>query len=65
MVRLTRDQRMVVLDKFPDVANLAVGALVFGQFLGEGPYSLGLAGAGIATGSALVVITLVIAGGSR
>ena len=65
MLRLTDDQRAVVLDKFPDVANLAVGALVFGQFLSQGSYSIGLAAAGIAAWSALIVITLVIAGGPR
>ncbi|OFW13449.1 MAG: hypothetical protein A3F70_11220 [Acidobacteria bacterium RIFCSPLOWO2_12_FULL_67_14] len=62
---MTQDQRAVVLDKFPDVANLAVGALVFGQFLGSESYSLALAAAGIAAWSALIVITLVIAGGHR
>jgi hypothetical protein len=42
-----------------------VDALVFGQFLGEGPYSLALAAAGVAAWSALIVIALVVAGGSK
>lgn len=65
MLRLTQQQRAVVLDKLPDVANVAVGALVFGQFLGQGPYSLYLAAAGIATWSALMIMALIVAGEPR
>ena len=39
MLRLNRAQRAVLVDKVPDVANLAIGALSFGQFLGERPFS--------------------------
>ncbi len=39
MVGLTDEQRVVLIDKLPDVANVAVGALVFGQFIGNGPVS--------------------------
>jgi hypothetical protein len=34
MLRWTRSQRAMFADKLPDAANLALGALVFGQFLG-------------------------------
>ena len=34
MVGLTGEQRTMLIDKLPDAANLALGALVFGQFLG-------------------------------
>lgn len=34
MLELNTEQRRVLVDKVPDVGNLAVGALVFGQFLG-------------------------------
>ena len=33
MLRLKRTQREILADKIPDTANLALGALVFGQFL--------------------------------
>ena len=32
MVGLTTEQRRMLMDKLPDAANLALGALVFGQF---------------------------------
>jgi hypothetical protein len=35
MLRLTPVQRAMFADKLPDAANLALGALVFGQLLGE------------------------------
>ena len=49
MVILNQRQRAVLLDKVPDAANLAVGALFFGQFLADRPFSFALAlwGAGI------------------
>lgn len=40
MVGLTSEQRQMLMDKLPDAANLALGALVFGQFLGDRPFSL-------------------------
>ena len=36
MLRLKRAQREMLADKLPDTANLALGALVFGQFLATG-----------------------------
>jgi hypothetical protein len=33
MLRLKRAQRAMLVDKLPDTANLALGALTFGQFL--------------------------------
>jgi hypothetical protein len=35
MLVLRRAQRAIFVDKLPDAANLALGALVFGQFLGD------------------------------
>ena len=43
MLRLRSRQRAVMVEKLPDVANLGVGALVFGQFVGEQPFSPWLA----------------------
>jgi hypothetical protein len=43
MLRLKKGQRAVLVQAFPAVANLAVGALVFGQLLRQQPFSFGLA----------------------
>ena len=48
MVELTNGQRALLADKLPDVANIAAGALVFGQFLSDRTFSLPLAAAGVA-----------------
>lgn len=47
MVGLTKEQRGMLVDKLPDAANLALGALVFGQFLDDQPFSRWLATVGI------------------
>ena len=49
MVRLTKGRREFLGEKFGDLANLAVAALVFGQAIGQVPFSpgVGLAGMGI------------------
>ena len=45
MLRLKRQQRDILADKLPDAANLALGALVFGQFLSPAfSTTLGLVG---------------------
>jgi hypothetical protein len=40
MLKLKPKQRDVLIDKLPDVGNLAAGALVFGQMLSDRPFSL-------------------------
>jgi len=35
MLRLKRGQRRVLVEKVPDAANVAAGALVFGQALSD------------------------------
>ena len=47
MLELNEAQRAVLTDKLPDAANIGVGALFFGQFLGERAFSLLLAVLGI------------------
>lgn len=47
MVRFTSEQRQMLIDKMPDAANLALGALVFGQFLGDRPFSAQVAAGGL------------------
>jgi hypothetical protein len=46
MLRLSTEQRRLVADKVFDGANVAAGALVFGQFLGSGAFSAAMAVAG-------------------
>ncbi len=48
MLDLTTEQRYLLIDKLPDAANVALGALVFGQFLSDAPFSLSLAAVGMA-----------------
>ena len=43
MLVLKGKQRAMLLDKVPDIANLAIGALVFGQFLSDSMHSVELA----------------------
>ena len=49
MLELNREQRRVLTDKLPDGANIAAGALVFGQFLSSQTFSplAALTGAGM------------------
>ena len=46
MVGLSQEQRRMLIDKLPDAANLMLGALVFGQFLSDQPFSPWLAAGG-------------------
>jgi hypothetical protein len=39
MLKLNREQRALLADKLSDLANLAAGALVFGQFLADRRFS--------------------------
>ncbi len=54
MVGLTREQRRMLIDKLPDAANLALAGLVFGQFLGDRPFSAAIAVVGIVTWAAFL-----------
>lgn len=55
----------MLIEKLPDAANLALGALVFGQFLSERPYSVGLALIGITVWAALLSGAFLLGGGRR
>lgn len=65
MLKLTDRQRPVLVQTIPAVANLGVGTLVFGQFLRQEPFSIGLALAGTGIWVVLVSMTLVLAEGTR
>ncbi len=44
----------MLIDKLPDAANLALGGLVFGQFLGDRTFSIAIAILGVVTWSAFI-----------
>lgn len=64
MVGLTREQRRMLIDKLPDAANLALGALVFGQFLGDRPFSAAVAVLGVVTWAAFLGGAFILGGES-
>jgi hypothetical protein len=64
MLRLKPRQWDVLIEKVPDIANLAAGAMFFGQFLTDRPFSAMLALAGVAAWTALWAFTLVLSGGN-
>ena len=47
MLELNRGQKAVFADKLADAANMAAGALIFGQFLSEREFSVSLAFCGL------------------
>jgi hypothetical protein len=63
MLRLTSGQRALITEKLPDVANISVGALVFGQFLSDCPFSISAAVFGAFLWTALVLVAFFCAGG--
>ena len=65
MVRLTTRRRAVLAEKFGDLANVAVAALVFGQALGQDTFSVGVALTGFGIWAAFMAATFVLAGGSE
>ncbi|MBI4888391.1 MAG: hypothetical protein HY824_14950 [Acidobacteria bacterium] len=62
MVRLTERRRAILAEKFGDLANYAVAALVFGQAVGQEGFSFGLGLAGFATWLLFVGATFFLAG---
>ena len=65
MLLLNRAQRTVLVDKVPDVANLAIGALSFGQFLADRPFSFTLALSGVAMWVVLMAWAIALANGGN
>jgi DNA-binding transcriptional regulator/RsmH inhibitor MraZ len=54
MLRLTRAQRVLLAETLRDLANLAAGAMVFGQFIGSETFSRWTMVGGAATWIAFV-----------
>jgi hypothetical protein len=55
----------MLIDKLPDVANLVLSALAFGQFLSDRPFSPWWAAAGVAGWFALLGWALWLGRGGR
>ncbi|MBI2185735.1 MAG: hypothetical protein HYU37_01285 [Acidobacteria bacterium] len=58
-------QRRVLVAHLPELANVAAGSLLFGQFLTERPYSLLLALVGVVVWTILIGWVFVLAAGER
>jgi hypothetical protein len=65
MLGLNERQRTVLTQAFPAVAHLALGALVFGQFVRDQPFSILLGLAGIVVWIGFVSFALALAGGKQ
>jgi hypothetical protein len=65
MLRLKPVQRRVLVTHLPELANVAAGSLLFGQFLIERPYSVILAAIGVAVWAILIAWVFVLAAGER
>ena len=65
MLDLTPEQRQLLLDKVPDAAHLALGALVFGPFLGDAPLSLVTVAVGMALWALVFVFCFLLGGRKR
>jgi len=61
MLRLNGTQRMLLAETLRDIANLAAGAMVFGQFIGSQGISLRIAAFGTVVWAALVAFAIVLA----
>jgi hypothetical protein len=62
MVKLAEGQRAVLVQAFPAVGNLGIGALVFGQFLRQQPFSTMRALTGIGIWLGFIGFAVVLAG---
>ncbi len=54
MLHFTRHQQLLLAEKLLDGANIAVGAMVFGQFVAEREFSVPVAALGLLLWIALV-----------
>ena len=62
MLELGPRQRELLAETSRDVANIAAGAMVFGQFLGERPFSSSIALGGVALWACLVTFAIRLLG---
>ncbi len=64
-IRLNAGQRELLADKVAEAANLAAGALIFGQAVVDRPFSLAAAAWGLAIWAAFIVLALAIRRGRK
>jgi hypothetical protein len=62
MLRLKPRRRAVLVETLRELANLAAGALVLGQFVGQQPLSLWVISGGVAAWFALVAVAILLTG---
>ena len=62
MVVFDRQQRVLLAETLRDIANIAAGAMVFGQFLGTQTFSIGVAVSGVSVWAGLVGYAISLAG---
>ena len=62
MLRLKTRRRAVLVETLRELANLAAGALVLGQFVGQQPLSVWVIVGGVATWLALVGLAVLLTG---
>jgi hypothetical protein len=65
MLNSNSKQRALLADKLFDIANVAAGGMIFGQFVAERRFSVLLAAIGIAIWVFVVSISIVISGRRR
>jgi hypothetical protein len=65
MLRLTERRRAICAEKFGDLANYAIAALVFGQPVGQDSFSVGVGVAGIAISLLFMGGTFFLSGESQ
>jgi hypothetical protein len=56
---------MLLAETLRDIANIAAGAMVFGQFIGSQTLSYSIAAFGMGVWVALVTFAMVLAGGTQ
>lgn len=61
MLRLERAQRTLLAETLRDIANLAAGAMIFGQFLADAMFSTAIALGGMAIWLVLVLTAMFFA----
>ena len=61
MLRLTREQRTLLAETLRDIANIAAGAMIFGQFLADATFSTTIAFGGVGLWVLFVVCAVLLA----
>jgi len=65
MLGLTERRRAILAEKFGDLANYALAALVFSQAVGQESFSIGVALAGFLIWFGFTAVSYVLAGESQ